>query len=93
LLSPVCSTSTSTDGKYRPTKYPRVLEGEGYGIVENCGGVYRLADVAEAYKKKRGREYREFREWLGVSDLDMSAFDRKDMNFRLSSRKSLRSMK
>ncbi|MCL2853948.1 MAG: plasmid pRiA4b ORF-3 family protein [Defluviitaleaceae bacterium] len=71
------------DEKYRSTKYPRVLEGEGYGIVENCGGVYRLSDVAEAYKKRRGREYREFREWLGISDLDMSVFDRKDMNFKL----------
>jgi len=71
------------DGKYRSTKYPRVLDGKGYGIVENCGGVYRLADVAEAYRKKRGREYKEFRDWLGIDTLDMSAFDRKDMNFRL----------
>jgi hypothetical protein len=42
------------DEKYRSTKYPRVLEGEGHGIIEDCGGVYRLADLAEAYGKKRG---------------------------------------
>ena len=72
-----------TDEKYRSGKYPRVLEGEGYGIIENCGGVYRLGDVAEAYKKKKGRRYEEFREWLGIEGIDLSVFDKKDMNFRL----------
>jgi len=71
------------DEKYRSTKYPRVLEGEGYGIIEDCGGVYRLADLAEAYKKKKGEDYEYFSEWLGVDDFDMAAFDKKDMNFRL----------
>jgi hypothetical protein len=69
--------------KYRSGKYPRVLEGEGYGIIADCGGVYRLADLAEAYKKKKGRDYEEFSEWLGVDELDLTAFDKKDMNFRL----------
>ena len=71
------------DEKYRSGKYPRVLEGEGYGIIENCGGVYRLADIAEAYNRKTGRYYKVFREWLGIDDLDMTTFNRKDMNFRL----------
>ena len=71
------------DGKYRSTKYPRVLDGEGYGILENCGGVYRLAKITAAYKKKRGKDYKEFREWLDIDDLDLAAFDKKDMNFRL----------
>ena len=71
------------DEKYRSTKYPRVLEGEGYGVVEDCGGVYRLADLAEAYECKKGDDYEYFCEWLGVDDFDLTAFNRKDMNFRL----------
>ncbi|WP_297849001.1 plasmid pRiA4b ORF-3 family protein [uncultured Desulfovibrio sp.] len=62
---------------------PRVLEGEGFGIVEDCGGIYGLADLAEAFKKKRGKEYKEYCAWLGVDDLDLAKFDLDDMNFRL----------
>jgi len=80
---PVVLMDSFFDEKYRSTKYPRVIDGEGYGIVEDCGGVYRLADLAEAFKKKKGSDYEEFNEWLGVDDFDMEAFDRKDMNFRL----------
>jgi len=62
---------------------PRVLEGEGFGIVEDCGGVYGLTDLAQAFKEKRGKEYEEFRAWLGMDDLDLTKFDLDDMNFRL----------
>ena len=62
---------------------PRVLEGEGYGIIEDCGGVGGLEDIAKAFKKKKGAQYQEYCDWLGVSDLDLLAFDLDDMNFRL----------
>lgn len=62
---------------------PRVLEGEGYGIIENCGGPYGLQQIAEAFQKRRGEEYENFREWLNRDDLDLSSFDLADMNFRL----------
>lgn len=62
---------------------PRVLEGAGFGIVEDCGGTGGLESLAEAFKKKKGADYEQFREWLGVDDFDMSAFDIDDMNFRL----------
>jgi hypothetical protein len=62
---------------------PRVLEGEGFGIVEDCGGIHGLADLARAFKKKKGEEYEECRRWLGVDDLDLATFDLDDMNFRL----------
>ncbi|MDR2668324.1 MAG: plasmid pRiA4b ORF-3 family protein [Desulfovibrio sp.] len=62
---------------------PRVLAGEGFGIVEDCGGIYRLADLAQAFKKRKGEEYEEYREWLGVDSLDLTKFDLDDMNFRL----------
>ena len=66
-----------------PKELPRVLEGEGFGIVEDCGGIYGLADLAQAFKEKKGEEYEEYRSWLGVDDLDLARFDLGDMNFRL----------
>lgn len=62
---------------------PRVLEGEGYGIIEDCGGTGGLEDLAKAFKKKKGRQYDEFREWLGIEELALTAFDIDDINFRL----------
>ena len=62
---------------------PCVLEGEGYGIIEDCGGVGGLEDLAKAFKKRKGKEYNAYREWLGLNDLDLESFDINDMNFRL----------
>jgi hypothetical protein len=62
---------------------PRVLEGAGFGIVENVGGTGGLEDLAKAFKKKKGADYKHYSEWLGIEDLDMAAFDIDDMNFRL----------
>jgi hypothetical protein len=62
---------------------PRALDGAGYGIIEDCGGTGGLKEIAKAFKKKTGAAYDELCEWLGVDDLDLSAFDLDDMNFRL----------
>ncbi len=62
---------------------PRVLEGGGYGIIEDCGGTDGLVQIAKAYKIKKGSQYREYCEWLGIEDLDLLAFDIDDINFRL----------
>ncbi|MCL1631928.1 plasmid pRiA4b ORF-3 family protein [Sporolactobacillus sp. CPB3-1] len=62
---------------------PRVLEGDGYGIIEDCGGPGGLEDIADAFNKKKGPEYRQYCEWLGVQDMDLSSFDIGDMNYRL----------
>ncbi len=62
---------------------PRVIEGEGYGIVEDCGGVSGLERLAGAFKKKKGHVYNEYRAWLELDDLDLKSFDINDMNFRL----------
>lgn len=72
-----------TDKELPGRELPRVLEGDGYGIVEDCGGTNGLAEIAQAYKKKKGARYREYCEWLGTDALDLSAFDIGDMNFRL----------
>ena len=62
---------------------PRVLDGEGFGIVEDCGGTNGLAELIKALKKKKGSRYSELREWLGADDFDINAFNVEDMNFRL----------
>ncbi|MDR3354909.1 MAG: plasmid pRiA4b ORF-3 family protein [Synergistaceae bacterium] len=72
-----------TDEDLPSGELPRVLGGAGFGIVEDCGGIPGLENLAKAFKKKRGKEYKELREWLGVDDFDLTAFDIDDMNFRL----------
>ena len=34
-------------------------------------------------KTKKGSEYDEYRQWLGMNDFDLETFDIEDMNFRL----------
>lgn len=65
------------------SRLPRVLEGAGFGIIEDCGGVGGLKELAKAFGKKKGRDYDEYRAWLGVEELDLNTFDIDDMNFRL----------
>jgi hypothetical protein len=71
------------DGDLPSTELPRVIEGVGFGIVEDCGGPGGLEALVKAFKKKKGSDYKEFRDWLGVDDFDVTAFDIDDMNFRL----------
>lgn len=62
---------------------PRVLEGEGFGIVEDCGGPGGLTHLAEVFREKSGEDYEELSDWLGKKELDLTAFDLEDMNYRL----------
>lgn len=62
---------------------PRVLAGEGYGIIEDCGGTGGLEQLAEAFRQKSGDDYENYREWLGRDESDLTAFDLDDMNLRL----------
>lgn len=62
---------------------PRVLAGEGYGIIEDCGGTGGLAELVSEFKKKKGARYQELNRWLGTDSLDLCSFDISDMNFRL----------
>jgi hypothetical protein len=62
---------------------PRVLAGEGFGIIEDCGGPDGLKQLARSFAKKKGADYEENREWLGVDNLNLEAFDLEDMNFRV----------
>lgn len=63
--------------------FPRVLEGEGYGILEDCGGTGGLEEIAAAYQAGAGEAYDQFVEWLGREKFDITELDLDDMNFRL----------
>ena len=75
--------SITKDPELPGNELPRVLDGKGFGIVEDCGGVDGLADVANAFKEKSGEAYLEYRAWLGVKNLNLERLDKKDMNIRL----------
>jgi hypothetical protein len=62
---------------------PNVLEGEGFGIVEDVGGVCGLEELAKALKKGSGKRHDDFCTWLGSTTLDLEAFDIDDANFRV----------
>lgn len=62
---------------------PRVIEGEGFGIIEDCGGTGGLEDIREAFKTKKGEDYEMYSNWLGTDKLDLSKCDLDDLNFRL----------
>jgi len=70
---------------------PRVLDGGGFGIIEDCGGPGGLMVAASLMDGRKpdgfGSDYLEgFEEWLewrGFMDADLDAFDIEDMNFRL----------
>jgi len=62
---------------------PSVIDGEGFGIIEDCGGTWRLNDIIKAFKGKKSKAYHENRNWLGIDDFDFSLFDIEEMNQRL----------
>jgi hypothetical protein len=62
---------------------PCVLEGAGFGIVEDVGGTGGLAKLAKALRKGSGKAYDDYCAWLDSSSLDLGAFDIDDMNWRL----------
>jgi hypothetical protein len=72
-----------TDKELPGGELPRALEGAGFGIIEDVGGTSGLEDLAKAFKRKKGADYKQFSEWLGVTELNMAAFDLEDINFRL----------
>jgi len=62
---------------------PKVIDGEGFGIIEDCGGVMGLEDIREAFKTKKGEDYEMYSNWLGKDELDLEKCDLDDLNFRL----------
>lgn len=65
------------------TAFPRVLEGEGFGIIEDVGGTRGLKELRTILKRGKGQKFNEICDWLGTTTLDMVSFDIEDMNLRL----------
>lgn len=72
-------TSQALSGK----DFPRILEGDGFGIIEDCGGIGGLKEIEKAFKKKSGTSYKEYCEWLDTTELDLFMFDIDEMNVRI----------
>ncbi len=62
------------------SELPRVKEGECLGIIEDCGGTGGLEEIVKAFSKKKGEEYKSFKEWLGIKDFDIHTFDIEKIN-------------
>ena len=62
---------------------PKVIEGEGFGIIEDCGGTMGLEDIKKAFEIKKGEDYEMYSNWLGKDELDLEKCDLEDLNFRL----------
>lgn len=62
---------------------PKVIEGEGFGIIEDCGGIVGLEDIKKAFEIKKGEDYEMYSNWLGTENLDLNICDLEDLNFRL----------
>ena len=62
---------------------PKVIEGEGFGIIEDCGGTMGLEDIKKAFEIKKDEDYEMYSNWLGTENLDLNICDLEDLNFRL----------
>lgn len=72
------------DGTYVAAKeLPKVIEGQGFGILEDCGGTQGLEDIAKQIAKKKGEEYQHWCEWTGIRVFDLEKFNIRDMQGRL----------
>jgi hypothetical protein len=59
---------------------PVVISGKGYGIIDDCGGVWGLAEIARAFEKGEGEEYERYCDWLGCEEIDLKTFDIDEAN-------------
>ncbi len=61
---------------------PMLLSGEGFGIIEDCGGVEGLAEIARAFKDK-GDGYEEYSEWLDIEELDLEEYNEERLSYKI----------
>jgi hypothetical protein len=74
------------DPSLKETDLPRVLEGARYGIIEDCGGLYGLERLAQAYSLKSGSDYEYWKDWMGDQDFDIEEFNLEEMNLKLKTK-------
>ncbi|MDR0918145.1 MAG: plasmid pRiA4b ORF-3 family protein [Oscillospiraceae bacterium] len=71
------------DNQSLKSDFPKILEGKCYGIVDDCGGVWGLEDLVEAFKQKSGDLYDDLSDWLETEDFDIKKFDLPEMNLHI----------
>jgi hypothetical protein len=62
---------------------PEVIDGESFGIIEDCGGIWGLADIVKAFHNKKSKAYKEYSDWLGINQFNITSFNINEMNDRL----------
>ena len=63
---------------------PKLVEGSGYGIIEDCGGPMGLKDLCDVFKDKSSIKYEEYSDWLGMTDFNIKSFDKEEMEYRIT---------
>jgi hypothetical protein len=61
------------------TKYPVCLDGKMNCPPEDCGGIWRYAEMVKTLKNPKHKEYESIIEWLG-EDFDPEYFDKNNVN-------------
>jgi hypothetical protein len=67
-----------TDPSVKKSSLPRVLDGEGYGILEKSGGPYALMEMVEDLQKKKGAGSRDAKnrpKEMKIGNIDLESFD------------------
>ena len=76
-----------TDAKTGLSKseLPLIKEGKNFGIIEDCGSIPGLEGIVKAFEKKKGEDYEEYKNWLGIDDFDIHSFDKDELNSSVKS--------
>jgi hypothetical protein len=69
---------------------PRVIKGKGFGIVEDCGGIWGLEEIAQGLKTGQGEDWEDKKEWLKerypeVLERGLEFFDIDEINAAIKS--------
>lgn len=68
------------ENEVKVEQIPCVIAGKGFGIIDDCGGVYGLMELAEAAKLMSGDAYERYCDWIDLERLDLSYFDKDELN-------------
>jgi hypothetical protein len=69
------------DDKLDDVRFPRVLKGEGYGIVEDAGGPWGLKELFAV--SENGEHSERYNDWFDGEVIDLAEFDIDEMNFKI----------
>ncbi len=70
--------------KVKSKEFPKVLKGQGFGIIEDCGGAYSLQEIIN----KEGDYYEEFFKGTEFDEIDFYVFDAEIKNNDIKKRLS-----